>query len=176
MALAVFVVLLAAATLQMVYYYPRLPEPMASHFDLQGRADGWSPKGSFFGIMAGMLYGVSGLLVLVGLSMRWLPAFLVNLPHKDIWLAPPESRRTRAFLVNWMLWFANATIVLMMGMNHATSAPTSPRGPAEIRRFSSGWGCTSRSRSPGASGSGGDSGGRLFDRIYRIAGLTGWTR
>lgn len=118
--LVVFVVLLVAATLQMAYYYPRLPERMASHFDLQGRADGWSPKGTFFGIMAGILYGMSGLLLLVGLLTRWLPASMVNLPHKDIWLAPPEAQRTRDFLANGMLWFANATIVLMMGMNHAT--------------------------------------------------------
>ena len=44
---------------------------------------------------------------------------MMNLPHKDIWLAPPESRRTREFLVDWMLWFGVATIVLMMGINDA---------------------------------------------------------
>ena len=90
-ALTMFAVLLVAATLQLAWYYPLLPERMASHFDGQGRADGWSSKAAFFGISAGVLYGVSGLLLLVAFSMRWWPASTMNLPHKGIWLAPLRS-------------------------------------------------------------------------------------
>jgi uncharacterized membrane protein len=39
--------LIAVGVLQSIYYYPRMPEVVASHFDGLGAANGWSSKNGF---------------------------------------------------------------------------------------------------------------------------------
>ena len=49
----------AWAVLQMVYFWPRMPERMASHFGISGKPDGWMSRKPFFWV-----YGVT--LVVLG--------------------------------------------------------------------------------------------------------------
>ena len=46
---------LAVMAVVAIHYYPLLPDPMPSHFNLQGKIDGWMGKTSFFLMMAGVL-------------------------------------------------------------------------------------------------------------------------
>ena len=39
--------LLVLAALQIAYFYPQLPDTVASRFDGAGRPNGWAPKGAF---------------------------------------------------------------------------------------------------------------------------------
>lgn len=107
-----FYLLLALAVLQVLVYYPQLPEVMASHFDGSGRADGWSSKTTFFVIDAVML----ALLVAMFLGLpkiRW-PDRWVSLPHKDYWLSPEKRRETYRIFEREMLVFGCATLVLLL--------------------------------------------------------------
>lgn len=77
--------------------YPRLPDPMATHWDFAGTADGWMSRGSHL-IFSGLL----GVGVIVGLPLlssvlaRGSGAF-VNVPHKDYWLDPQHPQRRTEF-------------------------------------------------------------------------------
>lgn len=92
----VLLILAGLCVLQFLYYAPRMPEQMASHFDNVGLPDGWSGKTAFFLLYAGMLFFVFlSFRVLPGLLSRF-PDSVVNLPNKAYWLA--SERRAETFL------------------------------------------------------------------------------
>jgi uncharacterized membrane protein len=118
-ALVVCILLLTAAVLHMAWYFPDLPERMASHFDIRGVADGFASKLDVVRVSMMMTFGVTGLLVLVGILIQCCPAALMNFPNKDYWLSPGESRRTRNWSTGHIFWMADATVVFFIGMNQA---------------------------------------------------------
>lgn len=95
---------------------PTLPDPLASHFDANGRADGCSSQRSFFVlggvVLAGLVLLAAGLPALV----RTLPTSLVNLPRREYWLAPERRAATVATLGAWMAWFGVATLGPLLGV------------------------------------------------------------
>lgn len=83
---------------QMFIYYPELPQKMAVHFDFKGNPDGWSSKDSFLGLWILAIILVNMWLPLMGLIIKKFPKQLINLPHKDYWLAD-EKRKQHAMAV-----------------------------------------------------------------------------
>src|ERR1700687_3898882 len=55
------VVILAIAAVQIAYYYPQLPDVVASHFGISGAANSWEPKSTFFGLF-GFIYALFAVL------------------------------------------------------------------------------------------------------------------
>ncbi len=51
----IFFALVAIAILQTVYYYPRVPQVVASHFDGTGVPNAWSGRDGFFALYLGMV-------------------------------------------------------------------------------------------------------------------------
>lgn len=102
--------LIGAALLQSLYFYPKLPATIASHYSARGAADGWASRPAFFGgyalILALMVAIFAGLPPLVGR----LPDALINLPNKQYWLAPERRERTLALFGGQMRWFGVATL------------------------------------------------------------------
>src|SRR5712692_2015629 len=49
-----FVLLAIYAAIHFSYYYPQLPNVIASHFDGRGAANGWQIKSAFFGMFIAM--------------------------------------------------------------------------------------------------------------------------
>lgn len=107
-----FWLLLALAVLQVAVFYPRLPDVMASHFDGSGRADGWMSKNTFFAVDLAML-ALTVLCFLVLPAIRW-PDRLINLPHKDHWLAPERREETLRYMKGQILVFGCASLVLLL--------------------------------------------------------------
>ena len=134
-ALVIHLFLLTAAVLHMAWYYPDLPARMASHFNARGVADGFASKADFVKVSAALVFGVSGLLVVVGFAARCIPASMMNLPNKDYWLSPPESRRARNWITGHMFWMANATVLFFIGMNDAVFRANLGGAPALGRSF-----------------------------------------
>jgi len=124
------VALLVLVVLQVAYYAPKLPDTVASHFDAQGQPDGWSSKTAFL-----VLYGVILLvtivpLLLLPLFLPRIPDELVNLPHKDYWLAPARRAETFRTISAYLLWFGVGTLMLIshaMGMALAENLEPRPR-------------------------------------------------
>lgn len=107
-------VLVFLVILQTLYFYPQLPNPMASHFDVIGQPNGWAPKWFFFLIYAGVVALVAWLVWGVPNSIECRPNRQINLPHKDYWLAPERRATTFVFIRQQLGWFSVANLLLMV--------------------------------------------------------------
>lgn len=115
---SLFVALLGLTLAQSLYFYPRLPERMASHFDAVGRANNWSSKTAFFALYWVIVVGL--VLTFLGLPVwiRRLPPALVNLPHKAYWLAAERRDATYDWLARQMGWLGVTTLILTLVVSH----------------------------------------------------------
>ena len=111
-----------AFVVQALYYYPLMPEPMASHFGGEGKPNGWSSRATFFGLLAGVqllfLFIFIGIPRLVGV----LPNSLINLPHKDYWLAPERRKKSLDMMGDWLGWFGVAMLAFFLMVGQLTYA------------------------------------------------------
>jgi uncharacterized membrane protein len=114
------IALLVVIALQFVYYYPRLPDQVASHFDARGAPNDWSSKDSFFTIMGGVVVLIAMIFLGFGVWLPKMPVSIVNLPHKHYWFAPDRREETVSVLTGYMFWFGVATLALMAGIIHQT--------------------------------------------------------
>jgi len=113
-----FWLLVVAAALHMLYYYPLLPERVASHFDGSGRPNGWSGKAAFFAIYAGAVLLMVVIQTATRLSSTRWPISLINLPNKDYWLSPERRAESVAVLMKYMTGFWSATLLFLMTTMH----------------------------------------------------------
>jgi uncharacterized membrane protein len=102
--------------LEVIYFYPQLPNRMAVHFNASGAADGWGSKDHFFLTME-VVFAL--LVVLFGglpLLLRRVPVSLINLPNKDYWFAPERKDQTMDRLISQLLFFGAMALLLMDGV------------------------------------------------------------
>ena len=109
---SLFVALLLLAFFQIVYYYPQMPEVMASHFDGAGVPNAWANKDGFFLLYAAILL----MLVFVFLHLpKWSEKranFGMKLPNRNYWLAPERIEQTQQFFRRQMLVLGIAHLLL----------------------------------------------------------------
>lgn len=70
----------------------QLPDPLASHFALDGHANNHMPRDAYRALMTGLTLLIPAIVVVFQI---WLPRVvtrLINLPRRDYWLATPERR------------------------------------------------------------------------------------
>ena len=113
-----FIFLLFLSVLHMAFYYPQLPESMASHFDVSGKADNWSAKDAFFLLYAGIAALMTFLFLGTRFVMVKIPDRLVSLPNKEYWLAPERREETHSYLSKQLTWFGCASVAFLIGSMH----------------------------------------------------------
>ena len=74
--------------------YSKLPDQLATHFDMSGKPDGWSSKGNFFVTWYAVILGINALTIFMTLMITKgkFPASILNVPNKDYWLATEERK------------------------------------------------------------------------------------
>jgi uncharacterized membrane protein len=94
-----------------------LPEKVAIHFNGAGQANGWMARTEHvgFSIITGL--GVALVITLCFSLIRVLPSTMVNLPHRDYWLAPERKEMTVVWFQRQGLWMACISILFMGGMH-----------------------------------------------------------
>lgn len=109
---ALFILLVVAALAQVAWYYPQLPERMATHFGAYGRPNDWSDKLGFF-------IGYIIIILLNCLIFLWAPISIsrirsnrFSLPNRDYWLAPERRDETIRYLRHQLLWFGVVHMLL----------------------------------------------------------------
>lgn len=112
-AFLVLVALVIAAIYQLVYYYPLLPDRVASHFGAGGEADGWSDKKSFTMLIGAVLALLVGTFLGIVILLEKFP-LMINLPHRDYWLTSPQREQTMAALSSRLLWMGNVTLAFLL--------------------------------------------------------------
>lgn len=109
-----------------------LPAVVASHFGPGGTANGFMGKGTYEAFMLALVVGVPVLVAFSTRLLRAMPAELVNLPHRQYWLAPERRAATFESLSSLTLWFAMALAVFLSYCHwlvvqaHATQPPELP--------------------------------------------------
>ena len=98
----------------------QLPPRVASHFNARGQPDGYMPREAFLADLALLGGGFIVLLLLAPALLRVLPSSLINLPHRDYWLAPERRNASFEYIAIWFGWFAIGTSVLLVVMLHLT--------------------------------------------------------
>lgn len=83
---------LAGLVIQGTYYYPELPERIATHFDSQGNANDWSSKTSFFVLWYFLIVLMNVWVPLSSVILRKVPPAMLSIPHKEYWLATDERK------------------------------------------------------------------------------------
>lgn len=119
-AIVVFLLLSATCIVHGLYYYPRLPDVVASHFGAGGRPDAWSGKGTFIAVY---LVSVSmNVIIFLGIvfGIQRMPDSMLNLPHKEYWLAEERRQETFQFFTQYFIWFGIATSLLLLDIFHQT--------------------------------------------------------
>lgn len=103
-----------------LYYHGQLPETVASHFNAAGEANGWSSRTTF----TALYLATTGIMALCFLGPIWLmpkiPDSMINMPHKDYWLAPERRDETFQILNEYLLWLASATMLFLIDAFHQT--------------------------------------------------------
>jgi len=122
-----YMFLLLAGLLMMAYYYPQMPQRMASHFAGDGRPNGWQSREAFFVLM---IVVSSASAVVCFLAPRQIAAKAnarINLPNRDYWLAPERREATMRYISATMSWFGCGILfVLISGTFFALQANLVP--------------------------------------------------
>ena len=95
--------LIVLVAVQVMYYYPQMPEVVASHFDGRGAPNGWSSRNLFFAIYLSMIALLAGIFIFVPRWSERRIGFSLKIPNRDYWLAPERLEQTRAFFQRQMI-------------------------------------------------------------------------
>jgi uncharacterized membrane protein len=110
---AAFLILLLVSGFQVLHYYPKLPEQVASHFDGAGEANGFQSRSMFLAFHAGAIVIPSVIFLLVPALLHRIPPALINMPRKDYWLAPGRRESSLALMAALLTWFGVASLALV---------------------------------------------------------------
>lgn len=115
-------VLLLLHIAQLAHYYPLLPDPVASHFGVNGIPNGWMSKTQYL-LLNLFFVALTGLLAFgLPLFLRILPASLINIPHREYWLAPERRRLAEHMLSAELCWIAALFYAVLLATNQLAIA------------------------------------------------------
>ncbi|HSY18418.1 MAG TPA: ATP-dependent metallopeptidase FtsH/Yme1/Tma family protein [Candidatus Acidoferrales bacterium] len=99
--------------------YPQFPERVGSHFDLNGKVNGWMSRESYFLLMGLLPFIFAGLFWLMARLAEQNPS-LVKVPNRDFWFAPERRRETSNRVLGHLLWLAVLLLLLFAGIHWLT--------------------------------------------------------
>ncbi|MDQ3265097.1 MAG: DUF1648 domain-containing protein [Myxococcota bacterium] len=113
----VITLLVVGGTVHLASALPQLPDPVATHFGVGGRPNGWMSQRGL--ILFELLLVALITLCFAGTDQlfRRLPLKLLNLPHKEYWFAPQRREATLQRLTGLMLWTLAWSLVLVIAVN-----------------------------------------------------------
>jgi uncharacterized membrane protein len=94
-----------------------LPAQVASHFGIDGRANGYMPRAAYLWFMALLGLGVPVLIAVLNVVLPRLAPSLAGIPSRDYWLAPERRKATYASLAAIGATAACVVAVFAMAMH-----------------------------------------------------------
>jgi uncharacterized membrane protein len=114
---AAIILLIVGFISHLLFYYPNLPETIASHFNASGEANGWMSK-QFFAIFEGIILLIIILpFTLVPRQIEKMPDAKINLPNKEYWLATDRRPETFRIIRIFLEWFTIGLLALFIAVN-----------------------------------------------------------
>jgi uncharacterized membrane protein len=96
-----------------LYWMPQLPERIATHFDLAGKANGWSMRTDFTALWLIVPVLICVPMLVLPSVMPLLPPTTLNVPRNDYWRQPQHYPKACAIMGQWMRYFAAAVLVFL---------------------------------------------------------------
>ena len=115
-----FAVLYALHLLWIFSTADELPARVASHCGMNGRADGYMGKTGYVIFIAAFPLGLALFFQVTALLTRRLPAQYINIPHRDIWLAPDRRPQLIAILQSWLATLSCALVIFFAQLHTLT--------------------------------------------------------
>ena len=112
----IFLVLVLGAVAQGLWQHAHLPARVASHFDGAGRANGWMSRDAMLGWQLGTVLFIAARFEGIVALQPLLPAEVVNLPHRDYWLAPERRAATDAWISSLLRATGGLLMVFFMAL------------------------------------------------------------
>lgn len=103
-----------------LWYWPQLPEKMATHFDAAGNPNGWMDKLSATLLSTGLLIVLPSFFIGTAQAISRFPNSLINLPYREYWLAPERRNTSLLWMKSWMLWLSVEIAMFLLVLNHLT--------------------------------------------------------
>jgi uncharacterized membrane protein len=97
-----------------------LPERIATHFGINGQANGWMSRSGYQVFISLTGLGLPLFIVLMGFLCRFLPTWTLNIPHREYWLAPDRRALTCEYLLAWYFWLACLTVAFFGALHYLT--------------------------------------------------------
>jgi len=113
----IFIFIIGVIIAQTAFYFPILPEMVASHFNAAGIADRWMPKEGFLIFEAVILLFVIAHYTILPLIIEKMPDAIINLPNKKYWLEPERRSETFAKIRMFLQWFSVGLLTLILLVN-----------------------------------------------------------
>jgi serine/threonine-protein kinase len=97
-----------------------LPLRLASHFDAAGQPNGWMNRSSYTSFIAIFGLGLPAFTVAMGFLTRLMPAWAINVPNRDYWLAPERRKDLNEFVLLHCVWLACLEVGLVGALHYLT--------------------------------------------------------
>jgi uncharacterized membrane protein len=97
--------------------YSELPARVASHFDIEGRPNGWMSRDLCAGFSVGLALLLPGIIISMMAGAGKIPVSFINLPHRDYWLAPERRQAALAILLRYALWLSCMNVLFVTGLH-----------------------------------------------------------
>jgi uncharacterized membrane protein len=103
-----------------LWYWPQLPERMAIHFDANGTPNDWMGKVPATLLSISLVTLLPMFFLSISQVIRWMPTSMINLPHREYWLAPERREESFRWMTGWMIWFTLFVLIFIIAINHLT--------------------------------------------------------
>jgi len=114
----ILVFLYVAAVVQLGWIGSQMPAVVATHYDGAGHPNGWMSRAGMIGFQLGILAITAASFLGLPVLLGRLSPTLINIPHREYWLAPERRNATMTGLQNWMAGMGCGVVLLMMAVAH----------------------------------------------------------
>jgi uncharacterized membrane protein len=112
--------LMLLGVFQHAWYWPQLPERVATHFGIDGKPNDWMSRSASTIVFLALQLGVPVfMLAMTSLAAR-MPVSMVNIPNREYWLHAERRVATMAHMSLMMTWIAVLTSLFMTVIGHLT--------------------------------------------------------
>jgi hypothetical protein len=113
-----FVALLAAVALWLGPLMRGLPEVVAVHFDARGAPNGFTTAADCRHYLTLLTLAAPAFIALVtALLPRLIPPSMLNIPHREYWMAPARAGESVAFMSAHGLWFSCLLLLFLASVD-----------------------------------------------------------
>ena len=113
-----------------VYQHGSLPARVATHFGANGQPNGWMARDTHTVTQIGITIFIGGLFAALSLFLPRMPDNLINLPHRDYWLAPSRRAETFAWITGMLFCLGTTSQAFLAYIFHEVARANFAAKPA----------------------------------------------